>query len=345
MPMSVDDLLAGFPLPGADYVLSSDLWDLAELYDLLGNGEELVLRVTDVVRDRLTVIGEAAIGSHNMEVVLEFLADSPAADAIVAGVTARIQGVIELVAAAAVWALDLTEAPRAFIADLAELAAHYDLTVGSVAITAQTEHLRLAFARPTAAVPLAALIGIKDTAAYLPELPYIGDELLGGEAIGVRGVQLAVIARGTVTAEQAAALNAVVAAAVAGHDDASEWPLMPDHDLEVGLWVGAAFVLPAPAVAESRTTEAAADRPDLACGIRWWRRRMGLQPCLRRGLRHRRDHDRPTGTGLRRQLQPPVDQTQVPEHRIEAARRLADAVRCPGDTERADRSYRRVGGR
>lgn len=245
MPVSVSDLLAGFPALGAEYVVSSDLWDLTELFDLLGNGEELALHVTDVIRDRLTVIGEAALGDHNMEVVLEFLADSQDANAIVTGVTARVQGVIELVAAAAAWALDLTEAPRAFIGELAELAAHYDLTVGSVAITARTEHLRLTFARPTAAVPVAALIGIKDSAAYLPELPYIGDELLGGEAIGVRGVQLAVIARGTVTAEQGAALNAVVAAAVAGGDDAGDWPLMPDHDLEAGLWVGAAFVLPA----------------------------------------------------------------------------------------------------
>jgi hypothetical protein len=232
------------PRPGGEYVLSSDLGDLTELFDLLGNGEELALRVTDVICDRLTVIGEAALGDHTMEVVLEFLADSQDANAIVSGVTARIEGVIELVAAAGAWALDLTEAPRAFIGDLAGLAAHYDLTVGSVAITARTEHLRLVFARPTAAVPLVALIGIKDTAAYLPELPYLGDELLGGEAIGVRGVQLAVIAPGTVTAEQGAALNAALAAAVAGGDDAGDWPLMPDHDLEAGLWVGAAFVLP-----------------------------------------------------------------------------------------------------
>ncbi|WP_188307503.1 DUF6603 domain-containing protein [Streptomyces sp. CBMA123] len=239
--MSVADLLDSFPAQGEDFVLRLDLFELPELYELLGTGKELVLKEAEVLRDQLTVAGQAVLlqGERMARLTLRFVAD--AANAFVTGVTARVDAALELIELATAWAVDLAEAPLAFLGELRELAAHYELTVGSVAITAQTERLRLVFATPKAGSGLTAMIGIRGSDAYLSRLPYIGGEIPRGDEVGVRGVELVAVGPGGVDADQGAALNTAVAAAVGGEPN---WPLMPDQDLAAGLWVGASFALP-----------------------------------------------------------------------------------------------------
>ncbi|MFI9362710.1 DUF6603 domain-containing protein [Kitasatospora sp. NPDC053057] len=240
MALSVADLLEAFPAVGEDFVLPLDAIELPELYQLFAAGKELVLRVTEVAEDQLKVIGEAALDGHPVALQLVFLAD--AANDLVTGLRAEFDAAMGLVDLAAAWGLELAQAPLAFLTEVAALTARYDLTVGRVVITAQTERLRLVFARPAQDAGLVGLVGVRDSQALLSELPYVGPEIPGGERIGVLGVELIVVGPGGLTAAQGALVNAAVAEAVGGE---SWWPLLPERGLEAGLWVGACYQLPA----------------------------------------------------------------------------------------------------
>ncbi|MFJ8477462.1 DUF6603 domain-containing protein [Kitasatospora sp. NPDC094011] len=243
MARSVQELIDSFPPVGQDFTLSADHWELPELYALLGAaGKELVLRTTEVAAERLRVVGRAALlgGERTVELALDFAAD--AQRELVVGLTARVDGLaLALTELAEAWEVSLGEAPAAFLGELAGLSAHYDLVGGAVAVTAETDRLRVAFASPSAGGPLTALVGLKDTDARLAALPYVGELIPDGESIGVRTVELAALGPGGLTAEQCRGVNAAVAAAVPGEPD---WPLLPDEALTGGLWVGASAVLP-----------------------------------------------------------------------------------------------------
>ncbi|MEU8924883.1 DUF6603 domain-containing protein [Kitasatospora sp. NPDC048545] len=243
MALSVADLLDSFPTAGEDFVLPLDAIELPELYQLFAAGKELVLRVTEVAEDQLTVIGEAALDGHPVALRLVFLAD--AAEKFVAGLRAEFDAAMGLVELAAAWGLELAEAPAAFLAEVAALTARYDLTVGRVAITAQTERLRLVFARPARDAGLVGLVGVRGSQALLSQLPYVGPEIPDVEQVGVHGVELIVVGPGNLTTEHCALVNAAVAEVVAETaDDEPWWPLLPERDLVAGLWVGAAYQLP-----------------------------------------------------------------------------------------------------
>ncbi|WP_329577030.1 hypothetical protein OG500_05065 [Kitasatospora sp. NBC_01250] len=239
MALEVADLLNSFPAPGEDFVLPLDSIELPELYQLFGAGKEFVLRVTEAVRDELTVTGTAAL-LNGREALLrfEFLAD--AARKYVTGLKAGIDVTVGLVELAAAWELDLGEVPEAFLAEVRQLLATYDLTNSQVVIGAETEHLRLVFAAPSIGGPLVALLGVKESGALLSELPHIGGEIPDGELVGVHGVE-AIVAAGTLSAVQSTAVNQAVAAAVEGQ---GWWPLLPERELAAGVWVGAAYQLP-----------------------------------------------------------------------------------------------------
>lgn len=245
MPVTVEDLKQLFPAPGEDFILSADLFELPELYDLLGNGRELVLRATEVLEEQLTVIGTVAVlGGLEARLALRFAADD--ANRFVTGLTAGIDAaegeVLDVVELATVWALDLTEAPRAFLAEVQQLTAQYDLTADRVAITAETERLRIVFSAPSVGAGLVGLVGVKDRGALLSQLPYVGAEIPGGDEIGVHGVEVIVVGPDGITAAQGAAVNAAVAEAAGG--GTGWWPLLPEQDLAGGLWVGAVYQLP-----------------------------------------------------------------------------------------------------
>ncbi|MFF7636450.1 DUF6603 domain-containing protein [Kitasatospora sp. NPDC008050] len=239
MALTVADLLANFPAPGEDFVLPLDSIELPELYQLFGTGKEFVLRVTEAVSAELRVTGTAAL-LNGREALLrfEFLADT--ARQYVTGLKVGIEVTVGLVELAAAWELDLGEVPQAFLAEVRQLLARYDLTVSQVVIAAETEHLRLVFAAPSIGGPLVALLGVKESGALLSELPYIGGEIPDGELIGVHGVE-AIVAAGALTEAQSVAVNAAVTAAVGGTD---WWPLLPAQALAAGVWVGAAYQLP-----------------------------------------------------------------------------------------------------
>ncbi|WP_328546302.1 DUF6603 domain-containing protein [Streptomyces platensis] len=243
MALSVTDLLASFPTAGEDFVLPLDAIELPELYQLFAAGKELVLRATDVAQEQLTVIGEAALDGHPVALRLVFLAD--AAEEFVTGLRAEFDAAMSLVELAAAWGLELAEAPAAFLAEVAALTARYDLTVGRAVITAQTERVRLVFARPARDAGLVGLVGVRGSQALLSELPYVGPEIPDGEQIGVHGVELIAVGPGGLTAEHCGLVNAAVAEAVAETaDDEPWWPLLPERDLVAGLWVGACYQLP-----------------------------------------------------------------------------------------------------
>ncbi|MGK4584976.1 DUF6603 domain-containing protein [Kitasatospora sp. HPMI-4] len=243
MARSVQELVDSFPPVGQDFTLSAEHWELPELYALVGTaGKELVLRTTEVAAERLRVVGRAALlgGARTVEVALDFAAD--AQRELVVGLTARVDGLaLALVELAAAWEVSLGEAPGAFLGELARLSAHYDLVGGAVAVTAETDQLRVAFAAPGAGGPLTALVGLKGTEAHLSALPYVGELIPDGESIGVRTVELAALGPGGLTADQCVAVNTAVAAALPGESD---WPLLPEAELAGGLWVGASAVLP-----------------------------------------------------------------------------------------------------
>ncbi|WP_052682209.1 DUF6603 domain-containing protein [Saccharothrix sp. ST-888] len=239
MPVAIVDLLDSFPAPGEDFVLPLDSIELPELYQLFGAGKEFVLQVTEAIRDELTVIGTAALLNGREAVLrLEFLADT--AGRYVAGLKAGIDVAVGLIELAGAWELDLGDVPPAFLAEVRQLLARYDLTNSQVVIGAETEHLRLVFAAPSIGGPLVALVGVKESGALLAELPYIGGEIPDGELIGVHGVEV-IVAAGRLTAAQSAAVNAAVTAAVGS---AQWWPLLPERELAAGVWVGATYQLP-----------------------------------------------------------------------------------------------------
>ncbi|MFF9644127.1 DUF6603 domain-containing protein [Kitasatospora aureofaciens] len=239
MALSVEDLLASFPTVGGDFFLPFDENDLPELYQLFSAGKDLVLRVTEVAGEQLTVIGEAALDGHPVALKCVFLADG--AREFVTGLRAEFDAAMSLVDLAAAWGLELAEAPLAFLTEVRELTARYDLTVGRVVITAQTDQLRLVFARPAQDAGLVGLVGLKESSALLSELPCVGPEIPGGEQVGVHGVELIVVGPGGVSAAQGALVNAAVADAVGGE---AWWPLLPERTLAAGLWVGACYQVP-----------------------------------------------------------------------------------------------------
>ncbi|WP_328742873.1 hypothetical protein OG436_28900 [Streptomyces caniferus] len=246
MPVSVEDLKRRFPQPGGEFVLRLDEFPFPELYQLVGNGELLALRTTEVRAEELTVLGTVAVlGGPEVVVTLRFAAD--AANQYVTGLTARHDAAegetLDVVAMADAWGLDLTGAPRAFVPGIRRVTAQYDsLALGRVVITAETEHVRIVFAGPRAGDGLVCLVGVKDSDVHLSDLPHIGAEIPGGDEVGVQGVEL-IAAPGEVTAEQATLINTAVAEAVDG--GGTFWPLLPeDRALGAGLWVGAAYVLP-----------------------------------------------------------------------------------------------------
>ncbi|MFE2410187.1 DUF6603 domain-containing protein [Kitasatospora sp. NPDC059408] len=243
MALEVADLLNSFPAPGEDFTLPLDSIELPELYQLFGAGKDFVLRVTEALRESLTVLGTAALLEGREALLrLEFLAD--AAGRYVVGLRVEIDvamgaamGSADLAAA---WGLDLTELPQAFHAEVSALLAHYDLAAGRVVFGVETEHLRLVFAAPSIGGPLVALAGVRESQALLSELPHVGGEIPDGELIGVRGVEAFVIGD-RLTGAQSSAVNTAVTAAFA---DRGWWPLLPERELAAGVWAGAAYQLP-----------------------------------------------------------------------------------------------------
>ncbi|MFF2077466.1 DUF6603 domain-containing protein [Kitasatospora sp. NPDC058162] len=241
MPVSVDDLLAGFPLPGGEFVLEPGWeWELPELRALLKAGGRLVVeQAHDIDLQALSLAGTVRVAGAAVELQLAFACDQ--ARKLVTGLSVRVRMGATISALAELWGVDLTGAPGVFLADLPSLSLVYDFGSGSVVVLAETERLRVVFAAPRAGGGLVALAGLTDVHASLSDLPHVGERIPDGDRVGVRGLELIAVGR-ELSAADGGVVNAAVAAAVP--DPGQWWPSLPDHALAAGLWVGASCLLP-----------------------------------------------------------------------------------------------------
>lgn len=245
MPMSVDDLRRVFPQAvGDEFVLDTHDWPIPELAALVAAGTRLALRVLDFDRATLWIKGKLDTVADEVELDLTFLAD--AHGQLVEGLVARLDAAKAVAEAIDVCLGEAFEIPKAFLAELPSIRFRYDFQTGGMVAATETDHLRIALAAEpdgNGSTARVGLVGIKDTEAYLPKLPFIGDLIADGGEVGVAGVELLAVASGGVSDTVAATINSAIRQAVGDAKD--WWPQLPARALEAGLWVGASCLLPA----------------------------------------------------------------------------------------------------
>jgi hypothetical protein len=239
--VSVEELLASFPEPGGDFVLSSQMWPVRELRALLGVEVEIVLSRCDPDPDHLTVAGTVDTPAGPVDVTLRFTAAGDGPQDEVVGLGARLPVGRDVADLAELWGLDLHEVPAVFLGEVSEISAFYELPDATAVFLAETGHLRVVFGRGDADSRLSVQVGLKDVNGSLPDLPFVGDLIPDGDRYRLRGAGVIVV-RDPVTPTQAAALNSAVGNAVG--DPSVWWPALPSGGLDQdGVWLAACCVV------------------------------------------------------------------------------------------------------